>query len=114
VRRRPDRLTQEGPPPLDPGDESRPFDLDGDHDDPDAGDAAVDAAVTPEGHRHVTHDHGRWATFVGVVLILFGTLALIDRYLPALDVKHVLVPAAAIAIGALLIVNAVRREPMES
>jgi phage shock protein C len=80
----------------------------------DAGDTAVDTAVTPEGHRHVTHDHGRWATFVGVVLILFGTLALIDRYLPALDVKHVLVPAAAIAIGALLIVNAVRREPMES
>jgi len=80
----------------------------------DAGDAAVDALVTPEGHRHVTHDHGRWATFVGVVLILFGTLALIDRYLPMLDVKHVLVPAAAIAIGALLIVNAVRREPMES
>jgi len=84
----------------------------------DAGDAdtggAGDAAITPEGHRHVTHDHGRWATFVGVVLILFGTLALIDRYLPALDVRHFLVPAGAIAIGALLIVNAVRREPMES
>jgi phage shock protein C len=81
-----------------------------------AGDAAgnpVDA-TTPEGHRHVSHDHGRWATLVGVVLILFGTLALIDRYLPALDVRHFLVPAAAIAIGALLIVNAVRREPMES
>jgi len=79
----------------------------------DGGDAAVDAA-TPEGHRHVSHDHGRWATLVGVVLILFGTLALIDRYLPALDVRHFLVPAVAIAIGALLIVNAVRREPMES
>ena len=82
----------------------------------DAGDAAVDGAdpAVPEGHRHVTHDHGRWATLVGVVLILFGTLALIDRYLPALDVRHFLVPAVAIAIGALLIVNAVRREPMES
>ena len=78
----------------------------------DAGDA-TDPAV-PEGHRHVTHDHGRWATLVGVVLVLFGTLALIDRYLPALDVRHFLVPAVAIAIGALLIVNAVRREPMES
>jgi hypothetical protein len=31
-----------------------------------------------------------------------------------LDVRHFLVPAVAIAIGALLIVNAVRREPMES
>jgi hypothetical protein len=41
-------------------------------------------------------------------------MALIDRFLPALDLKHVLVPVGAIAIGALLILSAVRREPMES
>jgi phage shock protein C len=81
---------------------------------PASADVATDASVAPEGHRHVSRDHGRWATFVGVVLILFGALALIDRYLPALDVRHFLVPAGAIAIGALLIVNAIRREPMES
>jgi uncharacterized membrane protein HdeD (DUF308 family) len=76
--------------------------------------AAADGAVSPEGHRHGTHDHGRWTTFVGLVLILFGTMALIDRFLPAWDVKHLVVPVGAIAIGALLIANAVRREPMES
>jgi phage shock protein C len=75
---------------------------------------AVDEAVEPEGHRHATHDHGQWATLFGVLLIVFGTLALIDRFLPALDVEHLVVPAGAIAIGALLIANAVRREPMES
>jgi len=82
---------------------------------PDAPDGAnADVAVAPEGHRHATHDHGRWATFVGLILILFGTMALIDRFLPAWDVEHLVVPVGAIAIGALLIANAVRREPMES
>jgi phage shock protein C len=79
-----------------------------------AGDAVEASVVPPEGHRHATHDHGRWATFFGLVLILFGTLALIDRFLPAWDVEHFVVPAGAIVIGALLIANAVRREPMES
>jgi hypothetical protein len=41
-------------------------------------------------------------------------MALIDRFLPAWDLEHLVVPAGAIAIGALLIANAVRREPMES
>jgi phage shock protein C len=76
--------------------------------------AAVEGAAVPEGHRHVTRDHGRWATFGGLILILFGTMALVDRFLPAWDVEHLVVPAGAIAIGALLIANAVRREPMES
>jgi phage shock protein C len=75
---------------------------------------AGEVAAAPEGHRHATRDHGRWATFVGLVLILFGTLALVDRFLPALDVGQFVVPAGAIGIGALLIANAVRREPMES
>jgi phage shock protein C len=73
-----------------------------------------EATAEPAGHRHATRDHGRWATFVGIVLVLFGTLALIDRFLPAWDVEHLLVPAVAIAIGALLIASAIRREPMES
>jgi phage shock protein C len=76
--------------------------------------AADEAATAAEGHRHATHDHGRWATALGLVLILFGTLAFVDRFLPALDVEHFVVPAGAIAIGALLIANAVRRDPMES
>ena len=74
----------------------------------------AEGVVVPEGHRHPTRDHGRWATFFGLALVLFGTMALIDRYLPGWDLKHVIVPAGAIAIGAVLILSAVRREPMES
>ena len=80
----------------------------------DVADGTAEGVVVPEGHRHPTRDHGRWATFFGLALIVFGTMALIDRYLPALDLKHVIVPAGAIAIGAILILSAVRREPMES
>jgi phage shock protein PspC (stress-responsive transcriptional regulator) len=75
---------------------------------------AAEASVVPEGHRHATRDHGRWTTFVGLALIFFGSLALIDRYLPVLDVKHLLVPAVAIGLGAFLVASAVRRDPKES
>ena len=80
----------------------------------DVADGTAEGVVVPEGHRHPTRGHGRWATFFGLALIVFGTMALIDRYVPALDLKHVIVPAGAIAIGAILILSAVRREPMES
>ena len=82
-----------------------------------ATDAAAEAATgatEPEGHRHAPRADGRWTTILGLGLILFGTLAFVDRFLPALDFKHVVVPAAAIAIGLILIANAIRREPMES
>jgi phage shock protein C len=75
---------------------------------------AAEGSVVPEGHRHTTHDHGRWTTFVGLALIFVGSLALIDRYLPALDVEHLIVPAVAIGIGAFLVASAIRRDPMES
>jgi hypothetical protein len=51
---------------------------------------------------------------VGGALVLFGTLALVDRFLPALDVEHVIVPGVMIAIGVFLLTRAVRREPMET
>jgi phage shock protein C len=76
--------------------------------------AAGDPSAAPEGHRHVPHGDGRWTTILGGVLILFGTLALVDRFLPALDVEHFVVPAIMIGIGAYLVTSAVRREPMES
>jgi phage shock protein C len=76
--------------------------------------AATEAGAVPEAHRHATRGSGRWTTFVGFVLILFGTLALIDRFLPALDLEHFIVPAFAIGIGAFLIFNAARREQSES
>jgi phage shock protein C len=79
-----------------------------------ATDAAAEAATEPEGHRHAPRADGRWTTIVGLGLILFGTMAFVDRFLPALDFKHFVVPAAAIGIGVILIANAIRREPMES
>jgi len=41
-------------------------------------------------------------------------LEAVDAVPAAWDVEHLVVPVGAIAIGALLIANAVRREPMES
>jgi len=79
-----------------------------------AEDAAREATVETEGHYHATRGGGRWTTIVGLVLILFGSLAFVDRFMPALDVKHFVVPFGAILIGALLVASAIRREPMES
>ncbi len=76
--------------------------------------AAREATVEAEGHRHATRGNGRWTTIVGLVLILFGSLAFVDRFLPALDVEHFVVPFGAILTGALLVASAIRREPMES
>jgi phage shock protein C len=81
---------------------------------PVSADYTGEAAAAPEGHRHATRGDGRWTTFVGLALVLFGTLALVDRVLPALDIERFFVPAVMIGIGALLVASAVRREPMES
>ena len=79
-----------------------------------AGEAATAAATAPEGHRHATRGDGPWTTLVGGALILFGSLALIDRFLPALDVEHFVVPVVMIGIGVFLLMRAIRREPMET
>lgn len=79
-----------------------------------ASEAAGDAGPAPEGHRHTTRGDGRWTTIVGAALILFGSLALIDRLLPGLDVEHFVLPGIMIGIGAILVASAVRREPMQS
>jgi phage shock protein C len=81
---------------------------------PVSAEAANEAATEPEGHRHAPRGNGPWTTIVGLALILFGTLALIDRYLPALDVEHFVVPGIAIGLGAFLVARALRREPMET
>jgi phage shock protein C len=66
-------------------------------------------------HRHVTRGTGRLATIVGIVLILFGALALVDTVLPNwADHGRVLWPAFILGIGALLVISAVRREPTDS
>ena len=76
-----------------------------------------DATVTvaePEGHRHPVRGGGPWTMIVGLTLVLFGVLALLDRVLPNLDVGHFIVPAGALGIGVYLIVSALRRESMEA
>ncbi|HEX7951002.1 MAG TPA: PspC domain-containing protein [Candidatus Limnocylindrales bacterium] len=67
----------------------------------------------PSGHRHANRaSDGRGILFIGMALVLFGTLALIDAYLPAwADHGRFLWPAFILGIGAILVFNAVRREP---
>jgi phage shock protein C len=81
---------------------------------PVATDAAGQPIVEPEGHLHARRGDGRWLTLLGGVLILFGTMAFVDRFLPTLEVERFVVPAGAILIGTLLVVTAIRRDPMRS
>ena len=84
-----------------------------------AGEATVPSATgwqqAPSGHRHASRGgDGRGTLFVGMALVLFGALALIDAYLPALaDHGRFLWPAFVLGIGAILVFNAIRREPTE-
>ena len=67
------------------------------------------------GHSHSAHGDGRGTMFVGLVLILFGGLALIGTLLPVwVDAARYLVPAFIIGVGVLIVANAVRREPSSS
>jgi phage shock protein PspC (stress-responsive transcriptional regulator) len=88
-----------------------------------SGDATGQAPATgapgwhaaPVEHRHVRRDTGRLATGVGIVLILFGALALVDTVLPGwADHGRFLWPAFILGIGALLVASALRRESTES
>jgi phage shock protein C len=82
-----------------------------------AGDPTAPGAVsgTYVGHSHATRGDGRGTMFVGLVLILFGGLALLGTLLPVwVDAGRYLVPAFIIGVGALIVANAVRREPMNS
>jgi phage shock protein PspC (stress-responsive transcriptional regulator) len=78
-------------------------------------DAAPGAPVEYQGHRHATRGDGRWTTFLGLALVLFGSLALVDAFVPAWeDAYRYLVPAFIIGIGALLVASALRREPADA
>jgi protein-S-isoprenylcysteine O-methyltransferase Ste14 len=69
----------------------------------------------PAGHRHATRGTGQATTIFGIVLVLFGALALVDTLLPAwADNGRFLWPAFIVGLGALLVVAGVRREPTAS
>ena len=71
--------------------------------------------AVPAGHRHVSHGTGRATTIFGVVLILFGALALVHTFLPAwVDSGRFLWPAFIVGLGAILVLAGVRREPTAS
>lgn len=72
-------------------------------------------AMPPAGHRHATHGSGRATTLFGIVLIMFGALAFIDRVLPDWAAGgHFLWPAFIVGIGVILVASAVRRDPTAS
>jgi phage shock protein PspC (stress-responsive transcriptional regulator) len=80
-------------------------------------DATVSSAIAePEGHRHERGGgSGRVTTFVGIALILFGGLALVDAVLPSwADSWRYLWPLFFLGIGAVLVAAALRRSPTES
>ena len=68
-----------------------------------------------EGHRHAEHGDGRWTTFFGFALILFGGIALVDAFLPSWnDAYRYLGPAFVIGLGVLLVASALRRDTSET
>ncbi len=69
----------------------------------------------PSGHRHATRGgEGHLGPFVGIALVLFGALALVDAFLPAwADGGRFLWPAFILGIGAILVASAIRREPTQ-
>ena len=69
------------------------------------------SAGVSEGHRHGRGGSGRVSMFIGLGLILFGGLALLDIALPDLGLSwRQLWPLLIIGIGGLLIAGALRRE----
>jgi phage shock protein PspC (stress-responsive transcriptional regulator) len=82
---------------------------------------ATQAVALAQGHQYAVRSDGggasgsgRWLTFFGLVLILFGGLALIDALLPSwVDSWRYLGPAFFVGIGALLVIGSLRRETNE-
>ncbi len=81
-----------------------------------AGHEHAAAAFAPSAHRHAGRSDGGpglGATFVGLALILFGGLALVDLVLPGLPDGRFLWPAFILGIGALLVATSMRRRSIE-
>lgn len=69
----------------------------------------------PVNHRHAGRGQGQATLLVGVVLILFGALAIVDALLPDwADSGHFLWPAFIVGIGAILVATAVRSNPTKA
>lgn len=78
--------------------------------------AAAAAARAPDapGHRHGTSGGGRWTTFFGIALVLFGSLALVGALLPDTASWRYLWPLFIIGMGGVLVFGAMRRDSTPS
>ena len=74
----------------------------------------VHAHLAPANHRHVSANSGRLGIFVGAVLILFGTIALVEIALPGVIAWRTLWPIFVIGMGAALVFVALRRREAPS
>ena len=75
----------------------------------------TDWHAAPAAHRHGTAGNGRATTYFGIVLILFGGLALLDAFMPEwARGAHFLWPAFIVGLGILLVASAVRHDPTGS
>jgi phage shock protein C len=75
----------------------------------DGGTAQADwHAWTPD-QRPEARRHGRGGLYVGVLLVVFGAIALADTLIPGFAGVHLMGPALLIALGAVLLAGAVRR-----
>lgn len=77
--------------------------------------SSTDWNTIPSNHRHPRRGGGTGTVFFGMILVLFGALALVDMLLPTwADGGRFLWPAFILGIGALLVASAVRRQPTDS
>lgn len=84
-----------------------------DGDQPAASPTGWHTASIPYQHQP-TRNSGIGMTFFGIVLIIFGGLALLDGLLPGwADSGRFLWPAFLLALGGLLVTTAIRRRPEE-
>ena len=71
--------------------------------------AAAASGTEPAGHRH-RGGEGRLLTFLGVILLLIGGLALVDTFAPGWATWRQLWPLLFVGAGGFLVINSLRRD----
>lgn len=78
-------------------------------DDADATGAWTTPTMAVDGHDHRQRGEGRWGLAVGVLLVVFGGIALVGSALPGWVAGIALGPAFLVALGIAFVVIAIRR-----
>lgn len=71
-------------------------------------------AAAVEGHEHRQRGEGRFGLGLGILLVVFGSIALVGAALPGWVAGLALGPAFLVALGIALVVIAIRRPSPES